>query len=100
MVPAANNYLNTKHVESADRYFQTADLILLQLEISMNVVEFTVSKAKNTAKVGLYASPAQRLSEELVENLDFIIVKSNELHILFGEEQREEILKNISIKFL
>lgn len=94
VVPAANNYLNVEHVASADRYFQTADLILLQLEISMDVVEFTVNTAKKYGKkVGLYASPAQRLSEELVENLDFIIVKSNELHILFGEEQREKILK-------
>lgn len=94
VVPAANNYLSKEHVESADRYFQTADLILLQLEVSMDVVEFTVNKAKKYGKkVGLYASPAQRLSEELVESLDFIIVKSNELYILFGEDQREEILK-------
>ena len=94
VVPAANNYLSTEHVESADRYFQTADLILLQLEVSMDVVEFSVDKAKKYGKkVGLYASPAQKLSEKIVENLDFIIVKSNELHILFGEDQREEILK-------
>jgi ribokinase len=60
----------------------------------MEVVEFTINKAKKYGKkVGLYASPAQRLSDEIVENLDFIVVKSNELHILFGEDQREEILK-------
>ncbi|WP_029294689.1 ribokinase [Chryseobacterium hispalense] len=94
VVPAANNYLSTDHVESADRDFQTADLILVQLEVSMEVVEFTINKAKKYGKkVGLYASPAQRLSDEIVENLDFIVVKSNELHILFGEDQREEILK-------
>lgn len=94
VVPAANNYLNTQHVDSADRYFQTADLILVQLEVSMDVVEFTVEKAKKYGKkVGLYASPAQRLKDEVIENLDFIVVKSNEIHILFGEDQREEILK-------
>lgn len=94
VVPAANNYLNNEHIESADKYFRTTDLILLQLEISMDVVEFTVNKAKKYGKkVGLYASPAQRLKDEIVENLDFIVVKSNELHILFGEEQREKILK-------
>jgi ribokinase len=94
VVPAANNYLSTDHVESADRDFQTADLILVQLEVSMEVVEFTINKAKKYGKkVGLYASPAQRLSDEIVENLDFIVVKSNELNILFGEDQREEILK-------
>lgn len=94
VVPAANNYLNYEHIESADKYFRTTDLILLQLEVSMDVIEFTVNKAKKYGKkVGLYASPAQRLKDEIVENLDFIVVKSNELHILFGEEQREKILK-------
>ncbi|WP_449389399.1 ribokinase [Chryseobacterium lineare] len=94
VVPAANNYLSNEHIESADKYFRTTDLILLQLEVSMDVVEFTVDKAKKYGKkVGLYASPAQKLKDEIVENLDFIVVKSNELHILFGEEQREKILK-------
>lgn len=94
VVPAANSYLNNEHVESADKYFRTTDLVLLQLEVSMDVVEFTVDKAKKYGKkVGLYASPAQKLKDEIVENLDFIVVKSNELHILFGEEQREKILK-------
>lgn len=94
VVPAANNYLSIEHVEAADRYFHTADLVLLQLEVSMKVVEYTVSKAKKYGKkVGLYASPAQPLSREILGKVDFIIVKSSELHIVFGEEQREDILK-------
>ncbi len=94
VVPAANNYLSLEHVEAADKYFHTADLVLLQLEVSMKVVEYTVSKAKKHGKkVGLYASPAQPLSREILEKVDFIIVKSSELHIVFGEEQREDILK-------
>lgn len=94
VVPAANNYLSIEHVEAADKYFHTADLILLQLEVSMKVVEYTVRKAKKYGKkIGLYASPAQRLSEEILDSVDFIVVKSNELHIVFGEDQREEILK-------
>ncbi|SDH66954.1 ribokinase [Chryseobacterium taeanense] len=94
VVPAANNHLSNEHIEAADKYFQTADLILLQLEVSMDVVEFTINKAKKYGKkVGLYASPAQRLSNSIVENLDFMVAKSSDLHILFGEEQREKILK-------
>ncbi|WPO82035.1 ribokinase [Chryseobacterium sp. JJR-5R] len=94
VVPAANNYLSIEHVEAADKYFHTADLVLLQLEVSMKVIEYTVRKArKHGKKVGLYASPAQKLSNEILENVDFIIVKSSELHIVFGEDQREVILK-------
>lgn len=94
VVPAANKLLNIKHIEDADRYFQTADLILIQLEVSMEVVEYTVRKAKKYGvKVGLYASPAMRVNESILENVDFIVAKSNELYIVFGEEQKEEILK-------
>lgn len=94
VVPAANNYLRVEHVEAADKYFHTADLVLLQLEVSMKVIEYTIKKAKKYGKkVGLYASPAQRLSDEILNHVDFIVVKSNELHIVFGKDQREDILK-------
>lgn len=94
VVPAANKYLSKSHIDEADRYFHTADLILVQLEVSMEVVEYTVKKAKKYGKkVGLYASPAIRISDEIIENVDFIVAKSSELYIIFGEEQREEVLK-------
>ena len=94
VVPAANKHLNTQHVEDADRYFQSVDLILVQLEVAMEVVEYTIRKAKKYGKkVGLYASPAMRISEEIIDNVDFIVTKSSELHTVFGEEKREEILK-------
>ncbi|SIQ22015.1 ribokinase [Chryseobacterium sp. RU37D] len=94
VVPAANNFLNTGHLDAADKYFQTVDLILIQLEVSLEVIKHTVKKAKKYGKkVGLYASPAQRLYEDILDNVDFIVVKSSELHIVFGEDQREDILK-------
>ncbi|KMQ67875.1 sugar kinase [Chryseobacterium sp. FH2] len=94
VVPAANNYLTKDHVEAADKYFHTADLILIQLEVPMDVIEHTVKKAKRLGKkIGLYASPGAPLKAEVLENVDFIIAKSSELHIVFGEEQREDVLK-------
>jgi len=94
VVPAANNCLSIEHIEEADRYFHTADLVLVQLEVAMEAVEYAVRKAKKYGKkVGLYASPAMKISDELIENADFIVAKSSELYILFGEEQREEVLK-------
>ncbi|MET3035599.1 ribokinase [Chryseobacterium sp. NRRL B-14859] len=93
VVPAANKYLSNSHIDEADRYFHTADLVLVQLEVSMDVVEYTVKKAKSYGKrVGLYASPAMKISNEIIENVDFIVAKSSELYIIFGEEKREEVL--------
>lgn len=94
VIPAANKYLTTQNIEEADRYIQSSDMILLQLEIPMNVVEYTVRKAKSYGKmVGLYASPGLPLSNEVIENADFIIAKSSELEIIFGEDQKEKVLK-------
>ncbi|AZB23131.1 MULTISPECIES: ribokinase [Chryseobacterium] len=94
VVPAANKYLNISHIDEADRYFHSSDLVLVQLEVSMEVVEYTVKKAKKYGKkVGLYASPAMRVNDAILEEVDFIVAKSNELFIIFGEEKREEVLK-------
>ncbi|MBB4806218.1 ribokinase [Chryseobacterium defluvii] len=94
VVPAANKCLSTEHIDAADRYFQTVDLVLVQLEVSIDVVEYAVKKAKKYGKkVGLYASPAIRLSEEILNLVDFVVAKSGELYTIFGEDQREEVLK-------
>lgn len=94
VVPAANKCLTTEHIESADKYFQTSDLVLVQLEVSLNVVEYTIKKAKKYGKkVGLYASPAVRLNAEILDNVDFVVAKSTELYTIFGEDQREEVLR-------
>ena len=42
VVPAANYCLKIEDVENAEKFFQIADLVLLQLEISMEVVDYTV----------------------------------------------------------
>ena len=94
VVPAANKCLTTEHIESADKYFQTSDLVLVQLEVSLNVVEYTIKKAKKYGKkVGLYASPAVRLNADILDNVDFVVAKSTELYTIFGEDQREEVLR-------
>lgn len=99
VVPASNYCLNPSHVAEAERYFSTADLLLIQLEIPMETVEFSIELArKNNTKVGVYASPPKRLSAAIIEASSFIVAKSNELSIVFGEELREEILRKYANK--
>ena len=93
VVPAANYLLNPSHVDAAERYFDTADLILIQLEIPMEVVEHTVALAKkHHKKVGIYAAPAAKLSQEVVDYASFIVAKSSELSVVFGDDSREKVL--------
>ena len=93
VVPAANYQLKISHINEAERLFHTADLILLQLEIPISVVEYCVKLAKKHGKkVGIYASPAQKLSKEVIDYATFLVVKSNELSQVFHEDSRDEIL--------
>lgn len=99
VVPAANFELKPKHLREAEKLFTTADLILLQLEIPMPTVEYAVQLAKkHGTKVGIYAAPAQQLSEEVIGYATFIVAKSRELATIFGTESREEILKKYANK--
>jgi ribokinase len=46
VVPSANSSLPTQNVDMAEKFFSTADLVLTQLEIPMNVVENVYQKCK------------------------------------------------------
>lgn len=93
VVPAANAELAPKYVEEIEKFFNTAELILLQLEIPMETVEFTVKLAKKyNVKIGLYAAPAKKLSAEILDEVTFIVAKSKELETIFGSGAKDEIL--------
>ena len=99
VVPAANYQLKKRHINDAEKYFSSADLVLIQLEIPMEVVEHAAFLAKkNGKKVGVYAAPARPLSNELINNSDFIVAKSNELGEIFGSEKPDVILKKFPNK--
>lgn len=99
VVPASNSCMSSAQLFEAEKIFTTADLVLLQLEIPMEVVETAVELAKrNQKKIGIYASPAKPLSQDMIDSASFIVAKSNELSIIFGEDLREDILRKYANK--
>lgn len=101
VVPSANYALEPKDIENAEKLFTTADLVLVQLEIPMNVIEKVVEICKkNNTKLGIYVSPAFKLSKEILDYATFIVAKSNELSIIFDEESRENILRKYPNKLI
>lgn len=101
VVPAANYQLQPKHVRLAEKYFSTADTVLVQLEIPMESVLETYQLAKKYGKrLGIYAAPAHELPQEVIDYASFIVVKSSELGIVFGNESRDEILKKYPNKLI
>lgn len=94
VVPAANYSIKKQDIIDSERVFDHCDLVLLQLEIPMEIIEFVfetaISKGK---KIGLYASPGKQISQQMIQNSDFIVVKSSELSLVFGENSKDTILK-------
>ena len=96
VVPAANYCLETQHIDEVSRYFETADFILIQLEVSMEVVNYTLKLAqKYGTKVGLYASPAQKLNRTIMEQSSFVVMKNSDTKNGFEDiASTEELLKS------
>lgn len=81
----ANGTLSTGDLVNAQALFETADIILLQLEIPLNTVisvaELSVQKGR---KVILNPAPAQPLPESLLKGLYMITPNESEAGLLTG----------------
>lgn len=99
VVPAANYNLSSANINEAEKYLVAADLILTQMEIPAHTVEYLFQKAKKlNKKIGIYAAPASRLSDEVIDYAAFIVAKSTDLELIFGEGNHEDIMKHLPNK--
>lgn len=81
----ANSSLNVQDIEKVSGIIEDADILLMQLEIPMETVEYAASLAnKKGAKVILNPAPAAALSAELLKCLYAIIPNETEAEILSG----------------
>lgn len=83
----ANMNLTPGDLEKAKCAIDEADIILLQLEIPMETVEYVakVAQAQNK-KVILNPAPAQALSEELLSSLYLITPNETEAELISGQK--------------
>lgn len=94
VVPAANHLLKPSDVEAAEKKFESADLVLIQLEVPMEVVEATVKLAqKHNLKLGIYAAPGQILPLETLKYASFIVAKSVDLPVIFANCKEKNLIK-------
>lgn len=89
--PGANKFLQIADLEDIDKYILLADVVLLQLEIPMETVEFVAEKAKKYGKkVILNPAPATKLSDKLLDGLYLITPNQSEAEVLIGTEITDE----------
>ncbi|UFJ41805.1 ribokinase [Brevibacillus humidisoli] len=85
VVPGANACCLPEDVEDHHSLIEEADVVLLQLEIPIETVEYAADMAKRCGKkVILNPAPARQLSDQLLANIDVIIPNESELALLSG----------------
>jgi ribokinase len=81
----ANAYLTPSDIDKASTEIENSDLVLMQLEIPIETVEYVAEMAsKKGIKVILNPAPARALSDNLLKHLYIIIPNKSEAEILSG----------------
>lgn len=81
----ANSSLSPEDIKKAHSVIEKGDIMLIQLEIPIETVEYAAHLAKEKGiKVILNPAPARALSDSLLKNLYMIIPNETEAEILSG----------------
>lgn len=81
----ANSSLSTKDINKAKAVIENASIILMQMEIPIETIDYVVQLAnKNKIKVILNPAPAGPLSDELINCLHIITPNKTEAEMLSG----------------
>lgn len=94
--PGANYLLDKAYIDEAEGVIQSCDIVVTQLEIPMDTVEYVLKKAKSMGKYTILdPAPGRILPEEIIENVDLLTPNERELEILSGMdiEDEEDIMK-------
>jgi len=83
--PGANAGLNIRDIETVRKELESANYLLMQLEILMETVEYAARIASEAGvKVILNPAPATQLQEELLKNVYLITPNETEAELLTG----------------
>lgn len=86
VIPGANFEVKKETIDKYKDVILSADMVLLQLEIPLETVEYTLELcAKNHVKVLLNPAPAVELSSSMIENATYITPNEHELKVILGK---------------
>ncbi len=85
VIPGANNDLTPGDIESQKHIIEQGELVVLQLEVPLETVEHTLRLAKELGKTTvLNPAPARKLSDEILQLVDYLIPNEHELLSMTG----------------
>ena len=88
--PGANSHLSVENVQAAEEAIKAADCVLVQLEVPLGVVQAAVEIARrHDVKVILNPAPARKISQDILEAVDYLTPNETEAAILAGQNPSE-----------
>ena len=86
VIPGANDFCNNDLIDKNIEIIKSADILITQLEIPIETVEYVLKIAKeNGVKTILNPAPARKISKEILKNVDFITPNETEFEIISGK---------------
>ena len=87
VAPGANNCVTTDIIDNIESEIINSDLILLQLEIPFETVRHICRIAhKNNKKVLLNPAPAQTLTKDMLNSIEFLVLNETEMELISGQK--------------
>lgn len=97
----ANHKLTTADVDEGLAEAAAGDVLLMQLEVPLDVVEYALRVGKQKGMITiLNPAPAVPLSDELLSNVDVISPNETETEILTGVQPRDVVHVALAVKKL
>ena len=86
VIPGANDFCDIDLIKNYEEVIKDADVVITQLEIPIETVEYTLKIAKkHGVKTILNPAPVKTLSKEIIDNVDFITPNETEFEIICGQ---------------
>lgn len=91
VAPGANAELRPEHIAIAWKAIETADMVLLQLEVPFPTVSFAIKDAaKKGKKILLNPAPARKLTDEILDQISILVVNETEAEMISGMQVEKE----------
>lgn len=102
VISGANYEVSKTLIDKYKNIILSADIVLLQLEIPMEAVEYTLELCKkNNVSVILNPAPAVELNSKMIENATYITPNEHELKVILGKDcDIEEEMKKYPNKLI
>lgn len=92
VVPGANSLLTPAHIDAAEAHIKNSKLVMMQLEIPVETVEYALKKCRMLGvPVLLNPAPAGGFSMDMMPYIDYLTPNETECEQIFGVAMEEAL---------